>query len=228
MRTNTRALGSTLFPTCDFISKPSDFREATSHQRHPSSPRLSCTRFPRGRTLALYSPERPSPGIEGSHAEPTRSHGGARRSAREKTYAQPARQLPPRWDPAVSPHRHLARSSSRTSSSPRLTTTSCSGRPYATTGSLPFVPPPAAQPARPALSCAHAGCPAGETPTAATTLAAGGRLAGAAPETPRRAESCAPTPSRRQRTWGGRRSQSSCLRLAPPPRWPDGSLRPRA
>lgn len=78
MRTNTRALGSTLSPTCDFISKSSDFREATSHQRHPSSPRLSCTQFPRGRTLALYSPESPSPGIEGSHAEPTRSHGAAR------------------------------------------------------------------------------------------------------------------------------------------------------
>lgn len=45
----------------------------------------------------------------------------------------------------------------------------------ATTGSLPFVPPPAAQRARPAPSCAHAGRPAGETPTAATTPAAGGR-----------------------------------------------------
>lgn len=226
MRTNTRALGSTLSPTCDFISKPSDFREVTSHQRHPSSPRLSCALVPR--TLAIYSPERPSPGIEGSHAEPTRSHAAARQSAREKTYAQPARQLPPRWEPAVSPHRHLARSSSHTSSLPRLRTTSCSGDQYATTGSLPFVPPPAAQPARPALSCAHAGCPAGETPTAATTVAAGGWLAGAAPETPRRAESCAPTPGRRQRTWGGRRSPSSCVLLAPPPRWPDGSLRPRA
>lgn len=168
------------------------------------------------KTLAIYSSERPSPGIEGSHAESTRSFTAARRSAQEKTYAQPTRQLPPRWEPAVSPHRHLARSSSCTSSPPRLRTTSCRGGPYATTGSLPFVPPPVAQPARPALSCAHAGCPVGETPTAATTLAAGERLAGAAPETPRRAESCAPTPGWRQRTWGGRRSPSSCVRLAPP------------
>lgn len=97
--------------------------------------------------------------------------------------------------------------------------------PFTTTGSLPFVPPPAAQPARPAPSCAHAGRPAGETPTAATTPAAGGELAGAAPEAPRRAASCALTPGRRRRTWSGRRLPSSRVPPAPPPRWPDGSLR---
>lgn len=96
---------------------------------------------------------------------------------------------------------------------------------FATTGSLPFVPPPAAQPARPAPSCAHAGRPAGETPTAATTPAARGELAGAAPEAPRRAASCTLTPGRRRRTWSGRRLPSSRVPPAPPPRWPDGSLR---
>lgn len=67
--------------------------------------------------------------------------------------------------------------------------------------------------------------PAGETPTAATTPAAGGELAGAAPEAPRRAASCALTPGWRRRTWSGRRLPSSHVPPAPPPRWPDGSLR---
>lgn len=127
-----------------------------------------------------------------SLTESTSSHAVARLPTREETYALPARQLPPRWEPAVSPHRHLARAS-RTSCS-RLRITSCSGGPLS--------PPRGASPlsllprrSRPAPRLAAPTLAAGETPTAATTPAAGGELAGAAPEAPRRAESCALTPA---------------------------------
>lgn len=160
-----------------------------------------------------------------SLTEPTSSHATARHRAREENLraASPTapaavgtRGLPAPASRARFPHGLLAPAQNY-----KLQWRS----PLATTGSLPFVPPPAAQPARPAPSCAHAGRPAGETPTAATTPAAGGELAGAAPEAPRRAASCALTPGRRRRTWGGRRLPSSHGPPAPPPRWPDGSLR---
>lgn len=128
-----------------------------------------------------------------SLTESTSSHATARLPTREETYALPARQLPPQWEPAVSPHRHLARAS-RTSCSPRLRITSCSGGPRS--------PPRGASPlsllprrSRPAPRLAAPTLAAGETPTAATTPAAGGELAGAAPEALRRAVSCALTPA---------------------------------
>lgn len=65
LRTNTRALGSTLSPTCDFISKPSDFREVTSHQRHPSSPRLSCALVPPQEDPGYLQPRETKPRYRG-------------------------------------------------------------------------------------------------------------------------------------------------------------------
>lgn len=95
--------------------------------------------------------------------------------------------------------------------------------PFATTGSLPFVPPPAAQPARPAPSCAHAGRRGnsnGRYHPRRRGRTRRRRARGPAAGSVMRSDS-----GRRRRTWSSRRLRSSRVPPAPPPLWPDGSFR---
>lgn len=190
MRTNTREVGSTLSPTCDFISKPSDFKEVTSHQRHPSSPRLSCALVPPQKDPGYLQPRETKPGHRG---EPRGAH-----------------PLPRSRSP-LGPGKKLTRNqpdSSRRGGNPRSPRTGISRallsvRPSRRGSELQAAvaartPPRGASPlsllprrSRPAPRLA-APTPAGQPGKLQRPLPPsqpGGWLAGAAPETPRRAES---------------------------------------